>query len=264
MTDPGTWPRQHYVYDGTWAGLLSVVFTVFRQRCHALSIVRDRAAITDLFSPVHVVTTDPEHAQRVFKRLHQRIGTQRMRHLWVTSLAERADVDMLLVEYLMLCTTGEAGVWTDPRRPAVLAMEQWRKRVQHEKHRMEAFVRFQANTNGIWTATIAPAYNVLPLIAPHFRKRYADMHWVIADQQRHYGLFFDGKAVHVVDFLHGADDALPAVAVAAGADEAAYRMLWRTYFEHVDIPERRNLKLQMRHMPKRHWKLMLEMQAELP
>ncbi len=56
--------------------------------------------------------------------------------------------------------------------------------------------------------------------------------------------------------------ALPAVPVEAAAHERAYVHLWKTYFRSVDMPERRNLKLQMRHMPKRHWKHLVEMMGK--
>ncbi|MGV3637615.1 MAG: TIGR03915 family putative DNA repair protein, partial [Flavobacteriales bacterium] len=167
------------------------------------------------------------------------------------------EVDRLLVAFFQLTFTG--GAVDDVRDPTVLGLRQWRKHVSHEKHQMEAFVRFQENSNGIWTATIAPIYDVLPLIAPHFRDRYADMEWVIADQQRAYGLHHQGGRVLPVNFVHASEPGSPARYVAAAAHENAYVHLWKTYFRSVDIPERRNLDLQMQHMPKRHWKHLVEM-----
>lgn len=251
---------QHYVYDGSWPGLLNVVFTVFSQKRPALSVVRDQADITDLFHPVRAVATDEAHATRVHQRARTLLGAPRLRELWMCHLAERPEVDRLLADFLTLTFTG--GAVNDVRDPTVLGLRQWRKHVSHEKHQMEAFVRFQENSNGVWTATIAPAYNVLPLIATHFRKRYADMEWVIADQRRAYGLYHQRGIVRVVEFVYDESDTQPAVPVEAAAHERAFVHLWKTYFRSVDIPERRNLKLQMRHMPKRHWKHMVEMMGK--
>ena len=248
---------QHYVYDGSWQGLLTVVFAVFSEKRPVLSIVRDRTQVTDLFTDVREVTTDEAYAMRVLKRARSLLGTSRMRELWCCHLAERAEVDELLVDLLVLAFTG--GATNDVRNPTVLGLRQWRKHVSHEKHRMEAFVRFQENTDGVWTATIAPAYDVLPLIARHFRDRYADMEWVIADRRRNYGLHHRAGKVLPVQFVHEGDAELPATHVQATPDERVYVQLWKTYFRSVDIPERRNLKLQMQHMPKRHWQHMIEM-----
>ncbi|MBL7951880.1 MAG: TIGR03915 family putative DNA repair protein [Flavobacteriales bacterium] len=248
---------RHYVYDGSWPGLLTVVFTVFAEKSAAASVVRDRAQVSELFSTVRAVATDEAQATRVLARARTLLGPRRVRELWCCHLAERAEVDRLLVDLFTLAFTG--GAVDDPRDPTVLGLRQWRKHVRHEKHQMEAFVRFQQNTNAVWTATIAPAYDVLPLIAAHFRARYADMEWLIADQRRGYGLHHRAGTVVPVELLHDAQGMLPATPVSMAADERSYVRLWKTYFRRVDIPERRNLGLQMRHMPKRHWRYMVEM-----
>lgn len=250
---------RHYVYDGSWPGLITVVFTLFNEKRPALSVVRDRLLVTDLFHDIREVVTDEASATRVQGSARSLLGARRMRDLWTCHLAERADVDRLLVEFLTIAFTG--GGVNDTRDVTVLGLRQWRKHVSHEKHQMEAFVRFQENTDGVWTSTIAPAYDVLPLIATHFRKRYPDMEWVIADKLRGYGLYHRNGQVLPVRFVHEKEPLLPAPHIEAAKNESAYVALWKTYFRSVDIPERRNLKLQMQHMPKRHWKHMVEMVA---
>jgi hypothetical protein len=37
-------------------------------------------------------------------------------------------------------------------------------------------------------------------------------------------------------------------------------VLWQAYFDHVNIPERKNLKLHYRQMPRRYWKYLSEKQ----
>jgi probable DNA metabolism protein len=142
----------------------------------------------------------------------------------------------------------------------VNSLRQWRKKISHEVHQMHAFVRFQENSDGLWTSTIAPAYDVLPLIAPHFRKRFADMRWMIYDERRDYALHFDGSTVLWAEPLELAGNEIAPNSVAESLDaEDAYQTLWKTYFHHVNIPGRANARLQMRHMPKRHWRHMVEM-----
>lgn len=248
---------QHYVYDGSWPGLLTVVFTVFSERRAVLSVVRDRTELADLFADVREVRTDDAFAARVSNRARSLLGEARVRDLRCCHMAERADVDRMIADLLLLAFTG--GAVDDPRDPVVLGLRQWRKRISHEKHHMEAFVRFQENTDGVWTALIEPMYDVLPLIAKHFRDRYADMEWLIADRLRAYGLHHCRGIVRPVELYHGSETTLPAPHVEAAANERAYVQLWKTYFRSVDIPERRNRKAQMRHMPKRHWRHIIEM-----
>ena len=66
-------------YDGSFDGLLSTVFHVYAckyapENVHITHDVQD----TDLFSRSETVTTSPERAQRVFKRLEQQIGRSGM------------------------------------------------------------------------------------------------------------------------------------------------------------------------------------------
>jgi len=44
--------------------------------------------------------------------------------------------------------------------------------------------------------------------------------------------------------------------------EEFYQKLWKSYFTHINIQERKNLKLQRQHMPRRFWKYLPEMRQE--
>ena len=43
--------------------------------------------------------------------------------------------------------------------------------------------------------------------------------------------------------------------------EARYQHLWQTYFKHVTIAERKNLRHHIQQMPKRYWRYLTEKQA---
>lgn len=42
------------------------------------------------------------------------------------------------------------------------------------------------------------------------------------------------------------------------ADETLYQTLWKDYFKHVNIIERKNTKLHVQHVTKRYWKHLTE------
>lgn len=115
-----------------------------------------------------------------------------------------------------------------------------------------------------WLARIRPEYHVLPVIAEHFALRYPALRWTILDEHRRLALVHDTPAAGL------APEAAPTRIVPASslphlaptADERAYQAMWRAYFRAVDIPERRNLKLHLRHVPKRYWPLLTEKQPE--
>src|SRR5699024_10345211 len=121
------------------------------------------------------------------------------------------------------------------------------KSVSREKHRMEAFVRFKKTAEGIFFAVIDPDFNVLPLIAPHFKGRYADQRWLIYDEKRRYGLFYDLNSVQEVHLSSEHNKSmieqaqLTDTSITLDAQEALYDQLWKDYFKSTNIVERRNM-----------------------
>ena len=103
---------------------------------------------------------------------------------------------------------------------------------------------------------------MLPLIAAHFTKRYADQRWLIYDRRRHYGLYYDLTRTDVVQFEvdRPGMKATDLAATVLDEREPLFKMLWQAYFDHVNIPERKNLKLHRRHIPLRYWKYLSEKQ----
>lgn len=100
-----------------------------------------------------------------------------------------------------------------------------------------------------------PDHNVLPLIAKHFKARYADQRWLIYDGRRKYGIYYDLEKVEEVklDFADLQNDF--ALNEIFDEDESLYQQLWKQYFKSVNIAARKNTKLHVQHMPKRYWKI---------
>ncbi len=251
----------HIRYDGSFAGMLSAAAEIVRDRLQPLSVLRPQETNADLFATERTIITDENWSRRAWKAIVDRIGKSEAKSLAICHLAEDRSVDELLITQMVRVLRNETAA-SDPRDAVNLELRKWRKKIDHEAHHMIAFVRFQENTDGLWTSVIAPAYDVLPLIASHFKKRYADMAWMILDERRNYALNFDGQDLHWSEPIDAGTTDLPAnIAAEPAPAEDAYRSLWKTYYHHVNIPGRRNLKLQMRHMAKRHWKHMVEMQG---
>lgn len=81
---------------------------------------------------------------------------------------------------------------------SVLKVAQTSKKVCREKHRFEAFVRFQLLTDGLYFAPVEPYFNILPLIISHFQTRYLDQKWLIYDLKRKYGIYHDLVKINFV------------------------------------------------------------------
>lgn len=258
-----------YIFDGSFAGLLCCVFRAYEFKDKQVRIYAEQHFQPELFAPSWLaeeinITSDEAKAQRVWTALRQKIGGGFSRHFYFSYLSEQVTAFQQLFDFACYVFDHVDAVADNYGHPAVLAVAQISKSVSREKHRMEAFVRFKKTTEGIFFAVISPDFNVLPLISPHFKNRYADQHWLIYDEKRHYGLFYDLNQLHEVQLSSAGNKSmieqarLTASSITLDAQEALYDQLWKDYFKSTNIVERRNMKLHIQQVPRRYWKYLSE------
>ena len=108
-------------------------------------------------------------------------------------------------------------------------------------------------------AIIEPDFNVLPLITQFFKNRYADQRWLIFDVRRNYGYYYNlEELIEVSNESEGQVQNPYDLEIDIDPKELEYQQLWKTYFKSTNIEARKNLKLHLRHVPKRYWKYLVE------
>jgi len=240
---------------------LTVLFNVYDRKAAPNSIQPLGAVQGGLFAMPVPIETDEATAARVWEGLLRYMDQEARTRLFHTFLSEQPDRELLIFRYADLAMRAGRDIsdnYADDnvRRIASIAQQMYR-----EKHRMEAFVRFEKTSDELFHATIDPDFDVLPLIAPHFTKRYADQRWLIFDKRRRYGLYYDLQRTDVVEFESTAPQRNTAIlATVLDEREPLFKLLWQSYFDHVNIPERKNMKLHRRHMPLRYWRYLSEKQ----
>ncbi len=266
-------------YDHSFEGLLSAIFQVYALKFRDVDIRPQGAIQENLFADVRDVVTSAEQAARVWGGLENRISKQALKQVYHSFLSELPGMENMILHYTQYALVNDGSIEKDLGHAAVKFMADTARKVHREKHRMEAFVRFRRSEDDLYLAEIEPDFNVLPLIAEHFEKRYADQQWMIFDQKRNYGIHYDLHTVEAVclnsysSFGAGgtADSAAVAnevqASVAPGstasnpsmhADDIEFQRLWAHYFKHVNIKERKNIRLHLQHMPRRYWKYLPE------
>ena len=248
-----------FEYDGTYKGFLTVVFEVYERKADPQKIQLKSSSTEFDFGQVLFVSSDEYKAERVLKGLKNKLSANMVNRLYRCFLSEQENIELLLLKFIKLVFSSEVNIEDNYREDCVLRLKQIDKQIGREVHRMHAFVRFQSTKSGIWTALIEPDFNVMPLIGDHFEKRYADQKWLIYDIKRRYGLFYDLIKTEVVEFTESpikGKRSMPAILL--DEEELQFSNLWQTYFKSVNIPERKNIKLHLQHVPKRYWKLLPE------
>lgn len=246
-------------YDGTYDGLLSAIFESYRLKINVHRIVPIEQYQDSLFAEPIEVTTNLEWAKRVRKGIEKKGGKAANRLLYRCFLSEQKDIELLILHFVQTAMTHQVDVTQNYRDEKILALHQINKKIGREVHRMHAFVRFQKTKDAIFTALIEPDFNVLPLIGDHFEERYPAMQWLIYDTKRKYGIFYNKKGISFITFEEQDHQNLRQLSKdILTADEPEYQVLWKSYFDSVNIPERVNMKLHLQHVPKRYWKYLPE------
>ena len=251
----------YFLYDNTFDGLLTCVFEAFNRKEFPENIIGENKQLPLFTESFHVVT-DESKADRVLKALRKKISKPALDMLFITYLSELDGIEIRIFRYIQSALLAEKSIETNFADPDVLELSKIYRKVTREEERIRQFVRFQKTADGLFFAVMDPAYNVLPLTARFFKTRYADQQWVIYDTRREYGLYYDLKTVETVYFdnLPISSETGKLTADKLDECEAAFQDLWKDYLKAITIQERRNLKLQRQHMPRRFWKYLIEKQ----
>ena len=187
------------VYDGSFNGFLTTIFTAFEEKITLADIQRSQRSQNGLFSESQTIITDKVKAKRVWDAIQNK-NYNAMRIIYFAFLSEHKIIEMLLYRYIH-SIFGKAGGKTETiSDQTLLKINQLAEMVGREKYRLEANLRFEQIEDGAFFATISPDFNVLPLISKHFRSRYIGGQWTIYDLKRAYGLHYDGLEVEIIRF----------------------------------------------------------------
>ncbi|RYE55290.1 MAG: DNA metabolism protein [Sphingobacteriales bacterium] len=249
-----------YIFDGTMAGLLTAVFEWFERKPGKVQLVHTSIFQPDAFSHSFTVVTDNEKADRVWKGMVNRLDKIWQRRFYCCYLSEQPAALSNLFSFACYIFQNGKGAEDDYGRQDILDISKTAHSVEREKHRMEAFIRFEKTADGIFYAGIDPDFNVLPLIVRHFKDRYADQKWVIYDLKRKYGLFYDLADVSEITVSDSSQFKSKPANTLLDENEGLYQELWKDYFKSTNIASRKNTKLHIRHVPKRYWKYLTEKQ----
>lgn len=245
-----------YVFDGSFTGLLCCIFRAYEYKDRWVRVTAIQHDQPHLFEEKIQIVSDEQKAKRVWAGMAKKTNRAFLKQCYAVYLSEQDKAFQHLFNAARYVLDQPIAVYDNFSQPDILALAQWAKQVGREKHRMEAFVRFKKTAEGIYFAVVNPDFNVLPLIAPHFKARYADQQWLIYDDIRQYGIFYDLHTVHEIALnsqLQQSSVDYFSASITLHHEEALYDQLWKDYFRSATIVERKNMKLHIQLVPKRYW-----------
>jgi len=242
-----------YTYDNTLEGFLTCVFQAYQRGEQPDDITCEQGMQYRIGQELHPVVTAEEQWQRVRTGIHKKLGRMAWEKIRACYCASIPEKEMLLYRYLRQGFSRGRVALDDISHPDILPIEELYRNVGMEQQRMIMFARFSKIPQGIYCATINPKHSVLPLIMSHFAGRFNVQPFIIYDEVHQLA----GVSEHGQWFLSPAEGIqIPE----ADSDDKEYQDLWKSFYDAIAIPERRNEKRRMGFMPKRLWKHLPEMQ----
>jgi len=242
---------QTLIYDGTFDGLMTVLYEVFKKGLPVGDIVADRHFQPSLFAPSLRIETDTKKAGRFIESLRKNISPKALRHAYYVCASEKKEAGNITYRYLQKGFALGQKVDFHLLDPHVAAAHAISKKVGRELHRLLGLTRFRLLDRGILYAPLEPDNDIIVLLAPHFALRLPRENWVIHDVGRKKAALYNKEQWIIMDFhVHGS---LP-----LAQEEKELQELWKTYFTKIAIEERKNPRLQSSNMPKKYWKYLVE------
>lgn len=251
-----------YVYDGSFGGFLTCIFESFERKEWSISLIEENCFEPDFFGENRTIITEKTKAKRVFDGLVKSLDYSKAQDFFRVFLSEDIVAIQHAFDLAQTIFQKNGDILENYGDEKVLYFSQTLKKVSRERHRMKAFIRFEKSSDGMFFAVIAPDFNVLPLIIDFFKKRYEDQIWLIYDEKRKYGMLYDKQTVSEVQMMNLDTNSITKSndIVTLDLDEQKYQQLWKSYFKSTNIEARRNMKLHLRHVPKRYWHYLPEKQ----
>lgn len=241
-----------YRYDGTFAGFLTCAWDALEGGTEpsAFLLPGDGATLWE----ERRVAADQGRARRLYAALSRRVSPA------FQKLIARGFLTCLPEKELALLTLIRRGlregdrVRLDLSDPVMARVNLALTKMWTEWDHLKGFVRF-SELDGVLVGEIEPKNRVLPILAPHFAARFSGERLALYDRTHREAFFsVEGKwkIIPVEEFQMGP----------AGAEERAFRAMWRKYYKSIAIEGRLNPKCQATHMPKRYRHMMTEFMVE--
>ncbi len=240
-----------YYYDGSFDGLLTVIFSAYGNRQTLIKVAVEPEHPTLDFNNINItyITTDYEKARKVEKSICEKVSFQFFSDIRLCFLSCNKDKDTAIVHTVYnALRLGEEIL--DSIDGHALLIKKLAKQVLSERHRYLGIIRFREMKDGTLFSTIEPRNNVLPILLSHFKDRLKMERFAIFDKKRGMIAWYNSKNIEL--FL------MDNVEIEWSDDEEEYNILWNIFHKNISITERDNKKLQQGNLPKYYWRHLIE------
>ncbi len=241
-----------YVYDGTFFGFLTVVYQAYHDGVSQMESIASFQGSRDLFGGEIEISTDFTRAEKVGDAFLRNCGREAFRRLYYAFLCDDGS-ENLLFEYIRKGFLLKKNIYAYRSNLWMWEVYTRAQKTGNEAEKWRGILRFSELSEGMLYGTMNPTHNVLPLITRHFIKRFPEEEWAIHDIRRNVAAYYHQGHMEIVKVEN------PVSSPAYSGREKDFQRLWRDYWHHMAIKERKNPVLQRSFLPKKYWGCLTEM-----
>ncbi len=240
-----------YLYDGTFEGLLTIVFDCYISKQIPLDIINKNNYIPNILDRFEIINTNYNKSERIFNGISKNISYNVLYNSYYAFLSEDNKKEVNILKYLLY------GFLIGPKIDSMLSIDfvfkvySLRKKMLSESHKLKGLLRFTKINDNLFYSSIHPTNNVLENLGHHFMKRLSTQNFIIHDKIRNNAFLYNTKDYEIIN---ASLLKVPEIS----EEEKKYQELWKTFFKTIAIKERTNPKVQMQFMPKKYWKDLIE------
>ena len=241
-----------YVYDGSFEGLLSIVFNCYISKNIPLKIIEKSNLEINFLDEIEEQITNYEHSDRIFHGIIKNISYNTLYNSYYAFLSNTKNKEINIVKYLLNGFIIGPKIDTMLSIDFVFAVHSMRKKMLHEAHKFKGLLRFIQVKENLFYASIHPDNNIIENLGHHFINRLPTQNFIIHDKNRNIVFLYNTKEYKIINNF-----SLPSFTISD--EEKKYQELWSSFFKTIAIKERTNKRLQMQYMPKKYWQDLVEL-----
>lgn len=244
-----------YLYDGTFDGLLTIVFDCYISKTIPNNIVPENEYIPNLIEHSVSIFTDEQKSKRISNGIYKNVSYQVLYDSYNAFLSCSSTKEIHILKYILNSFSFGASIGNMLSLDYVLEVTKLRKNVLFEAHRLKGLVRLSEVGNNLWYSSIHPDNNVIENVGHFLMKRFPAQNLILHDKNRNLAFLYSIKNKKTYEIIEVSKDMDLSH---FSENELKFRTLWKTFFNTVAIKERTNSRLQMQYMPKKYWKDLVE------
>jgi probable DNA metabolism protein len=231
-------------------GIFSAIYDAWESRNgHSNNRIRINSEETmELFCEYIFVKEDEVKTEKVIRTVRRKMGEEAYEIVMKAALScdlKKAD---LIYRYLILGLQLGRKVTDYLSDYSVRRVFELARSVGNEAHHLFGFVRFRELKDDVLFSRIEPKNQVISILADYFADRLATEKWVILDTRHKTACFY---AKECGWFLMNVEERIDMFKNDLSEREKEFESLWKCFFEHIAVRERKNSSLQRQNLPLR-------------